>query len=269
MPIERSFVVTVDFTRLNLTPGCRLVDIGCGSGRHIGAAMMQPVGLAIGIDTCIEDLQSAEDRMELHRRLDTISGEGWAFACADALQIPFQDEAFDIVICSEVLEHIPDHEGAVKEALRVLRTGGILVVSVPRYWPEKICWRLSRDYATIDGGHIRIYRRKNLLDLLTANRTRVIGGHYAHSLHSPYWWLKCLVGIENEDAPAIKLYHRFLTWVMMKKPRPVCFLEGLLNPLLGKSMVIYLRKELGSNEAGEPVGITAETLNLHETTKHA
>ena len=230
-----------------MTPGSRLLDIGCGSGRHTAAALMQPVGLAIGIDTSIKDLQSAEDRLDLHQKLDMISGDGWAFACADALKIPFQDEAFDIVICSEVLEHIPDHKGAVREALRVVRSGGILVVSVPRYWPEKICWRLSGDYATTDGGHIRIYRSKSLIDLLTADRIRVIGRHYAHSLHSPYWWLKCLVGIEKEDAPAVRLYHRFLTWVMMKKPRAVCFLERLLNPLLGKSIVIYLRK----NHRGE------------------
>ena len=242
MPIERSFVVTVDFTRLTLKTGSRLLDIGCGSGRHTAAAIMLPVELVIGIDTCIEDLRSAEDRLDLHQKLDTISGDSWAFACADALQIPTKDEAFDIVICSEVLEHIHDHEGAVKEALRVLRPGGVLVVSVPRYWPEKICWRLSRDYANTEGGHIRIYKTNELIQLLAAYRLQVTDRHYAHSLHSPYWWLKCLVGIEKEDVLGVKLYHRFLTWVMMKKPGAVFFLERLLDPLLGKSIVIYLQK---------------------------
>lgn len=235
-------MLTVDFNRLNVAPDSRILDIGCGNGRHTAAAMALPVSLATGIDTNIRDLQSAEDRLVVHRELDTITGKSWAFACADALRIPFRDEAFDVVICSEVLEHIPDHEGAVEEALRVLRPGGILVVSVPRHWPEKICWLISRDYTNTEGGHIRIYQTKELVALLTSNRLRVTGRHYAHSLHSPYWWLKCLVGVDRENVLPVQLYHRFLTWVMMKKPGAVCFLERLLNPLMGKSVVIYLRK---------------------------
>jgi ubiquinone/menaquinone biosynthesis C-methylase UbiE len=240
-------VITVDFLKLNLSPGSRVLDIGCGSGRHTAAALALPVALAAGMDTNRKDLLSAEDRLNLHHRLDMIRGGKWAFACADALRIPFRAGTFDAVICSEVLEHIHDHEDALAEALRVLRPGGTLVVSVPRWWPEKICWWLSKDYANTDGGHIRIYRTKELLELVTANRLKFTGKHYAHSLHSPYWWLKCLMGIENETAVPVRLYHRFLTWVMMKKPAAVCFLERLLNPLLGKSIVIYLRK----NHTGE------------------
>lgn len=240
-------MITVDFLKLNLSPGSRVLDIGCGNGRHTAAALSLPVALATGIDTNRKDLQSAEDRLRLHQRLDTIRSGKWAFACADALKLPFRADAFDAVICSEVLEHIHDHEDALTEALRVLRPGGALVVSVPRYWPEKICWWLSKAYASTDGGHIRIYRTKALLEMLTANRLRINGKHYAHSLHSPYWWLKCLVGVRNETAAPVRLYHRFLTWVMMKKPGAVCFLERLLNPLMGKSTVIYLRK----NHTGE------------------
>jgi hypothetical protein len=68
------------------------------------------------------------------------------------------------------------------------------------------------------------------------------GTGYAHSLHSPYWWLKCLVGPTRSDSTVVNLYHRFLTWEMMKKPRPVKFLDRLLNPLMGKSLVLYFKK---------------------------
>ena len=244
-------MVTVDFLKLNIFPGSRVLDIGCGNGRHTAAVMALPVGLATGMDTNFEDLQSAEDRLNLHHRLDAISGEKWALACADALRIPFREGAFDAVICSEVLEHIPDHRGAIAEAFRVLRPGGMLAVSVPRFWPEKICWRLSKAYANTDGGHIRMYRKRQLIELLTATGNRVTARHYAHSLHSPYWWHKCLVGIRNEKALPVRLCHRFLTWAMMKKPAAVCFLERLLDPLMGKSIVIYLKKEPGSQEAGK------------------
>jgi hypothetical protein len=68
------------------------------------------------------------------------------------------------------------------------------------------------------------------------------GLHFAHSLHAPYWWLKCLVGPEREDSKLVNLYHRFLVWEMMKGRWFVRLLEHLLNPLLGKSTVFYLRK---------------------------
>jgi hypothetical protein len=65
----------------------------------------------------------------------------------------------------------------------------------------------------------------------------------AHSLHAPFWWLKCLVGPDRKDSSAVNLYHRFLTWDIMKKPRVTGWLEKLLNPVMGKSLVLYFRKE--------------------------
>jgi hypothetical protein len=67
--------------------------------------------------------------------------------------------------------------------------------------------------------------------------------HFAHSLHAPFWWLKCLVGPDRTDSSAVDLYHRFLTWDMMKKPRVTGLIDKLLNPLMGKSLVLYFRKE--------------------------
>ena len=57
--------------------------------------------------------------------------EGVRFVCGDATHLEFQDEAFDAVTMFDVLEHIPQHERAVGEALRVLRPGGYLLVSTP------------------------------------------------------------------------------------------------------------------------------------------
>ena len=73
--------------------------------------------------------------------------------------------------------------------------------------------------------------------------TTLWGRHYAHSLHTPYWWLKCLLGPAREDVGLVNLYHRFLVWDMMKRPWITRRLENLFNPLLGKSLVLYLKKE--------------------------
>lgn len=81
----------------------------------------------------------------------------------DALGLPFPDASFDVVIVSEVMEHIPDDEGVLAEMARVLKPGGRIAVTVPRYGPEKVCWALSDAYHEIEGGHIRIYRADELL----------------------------------------------------------------------------------------------------------
>lgn len=116
------------------------------------------------------------------------------------------------------------------------------MVSVPRNFPERLCWALSRQYRNEEGGHVRIYRRRELLALLQSAGAQPWGRGFAHALHAPYWWLKCLLGLKRDQAPLVKLYHRFLIWDMMKRPRLTRTLEALLNPLIGKSLVLYLRK---------------------------
>jgi SAM-dependent methyltransferase len=160
----------------------------------------------------------------------------------DVTRLPFPDQFFDLVICSEVLEHLPDDATAIRELARVLKPGKNLVVSVPRFLPERFCWLLSRDYHESAGGHVRIYKKAELSSSLQAIGLKQWGFHFAHGLHSPYWWLKCLVGPTREDSLPVKLYHRFLVWDMMKRPWLSRALEKILNPVCGKSIVLYLRK---------------------------
>ena len=87
--------------------------------------------------------------------------------------------------------------------------------------------------------------RQGILRLVGENKKtglKVTGHHYAHGLHSPYWWLKCLVGTKNDTNWAVKLYHRLLVWDIMKGPALTRNLEKVLSPLMGKSLIIYLRK---------------------------
>jgi SAM-dependent methyltransferase len=146
------------------------------------------------------------------------------------------------VICSEVLEHIPDDVGAMRELTRVLRPGGTMAVTVPRFGPELVNWALSDAYHNVPGGHIRIYRRSVLSARLASVGLQVTGHHYAHGLHSPYWWLKCLVGTTNERNWFVRHYHRLLVWDIMKAPRTTRYAERVLAPLMGKSIVVYLAK---------------------------
>ena len=236
-------MITVDFDKLTVREGYRILDIGCGPGRHTCAASRLKDVLVIGSDVSFDEAVQAGKRLDEQETLGLNGGGSFATLAADITTLPFPDHFFHLVICSEVLEHIPDQEKAVQEVIRVLKPGGNLVVSVPRYLPERLCWALSESYHRVPKGHIRIYKKKELIALLEDSGSKLWGSHFAHGLHTPYWWLKCLIGPARQDSVLVNLYHRFLVWDMMKKPGLTRFLDRLLNPLLGKSIVLYLRKE--------------------------
>jgi SAM-dependent methyltransferase len=235
-------LITLEFERLHIKKGYRILDIGCGSGRHSCAAFRRPGVTAIGADVNWSELCEAKSRLQLHEKLGEHAGGRWALAAADICDLPFEDGSFQLVICSEVLEHIADHRRAIAEAARVLQPGHLLAVSVPSFWPERLCWTLSKEYSGSDNGHLRIYRKKQLLQLLRSAGLQPFASHRAHSLHAPFWWLKCLVGPDRSDHRLVALYHRLLVWDMMKKPKTTRRIEKLLNPLMGKSLVVYCRK---------------------------
>jgi len=235
-------VITVDFSRLRLAAGARILDVGCGTGRHACAAYALEAAWVVGTDLSHRELLEARGRLRYHDALGAHGGGDWSLCRADIHNLPFGDDCFDLVICSEVLEHVNDDRRAVAELVRVLKPGAPLVVSVPRCFPERICWALSSQYGACEGGHIRIYRKRKLVGLVAAAGTRPTHSHHAHSLHVPYWWLKCIVGPHRNDLPAVAAYHRLLTFMIMKKPSWLIWLERLLNPVLGKSLVLYFTK---------------------------
>jgi ubiquinone/menaquinone biosynthesis C-methylase UbiE len=233
------------FEHLGLKPGMRVLDVGCGGGRHIRQTRLIPGVIAVGLDLGKKEVS---DTAKMLRELDeipvqyggTVPGAGpWISMRGSVYELPFKDHAFDCVIISEVLEHLGEDERALKEIARVLKPGGVLAASVPSTWPEAVCWALSKDYRTWPGGHIRIYKRGELRSKLVRHGFQVFASHSAHALHVPYWWLKCAVGLSRDDAPVVKLYHRFLVWDMMRRPALTRFLETFLQPFLGKSVVCY------------------------------
>lgn len=235
-------MLTVDFSKLHLKPGYKVLDAGCGGGRHLSEAFRAKGVNVVGVDLNRNDALKAHNTTKIMRHEGQDGGGSALVMVSDVTRLPFADESFDIVICSEVLEHIPDHRQAMREIIRVLKSGRSLVVSVPRYLPERICWALSEDYHNEEGGHVRIYRKKELIGLLEDAGVSCIDTGWAHALHSPYWWIKCMAGHKNDDALPVKLYHRFLVWDIMHKPLLTRTLDRLLNPLIAKSIVLYLKK---------------------------
>jgi len=235
-------MLTVDFDRLGLRPGERVLDMGCGAGRH-AFEMYRRGADVIAFDQDADELAGVRDLFVAMREAGEVpSGADADVKEGDALSLPFGDGEFDRIVAAEILEHIPADIQAIEELVRVLRPGGTIALTVPRWLPEVICWKLSTDYHDTPGGHIRIYTDKELVT--KAERAGLVheGTGYAHGLHSPYWWIKCAVGVRNDDHPIAKAYHRLLVWDIMERPRTTRWAEKVLDPVIGKSMVLYLRK---------------------------
>ena len=240
-------MLTVDYDRLGVGPGDRLLDVGCGAGRHAYEAVRRGARV-VAYDL---DVSEVKDTATLLAAMADAGASGSGGAVnGDALHLPFSAESFDRVIAAEVLEHIPADTAAIAELTRVLRPGGHLAVTVPRWAPELVNWVLSDEYHQIPGGHIRVYRASVLAGRLRAAGLELAGRGYAHGLHSPYWWLRCAVGVADDAHPLVRAYHQVLVWDIERTPGVSWLTRGadsVLTPFIGKSMVLYARKPTGGD----------------------
>ncbi|MDP1877255.1 MAG: class I SAM-dependent methyltransferase [Actinomycetota bacterium] len=235
-------MLTADLDRLRLGSGDLLLDMGCGAGRHAFAALRRGARV-VAFDADGGELKGVRDMVGAMQDAGEVPSPGVGVPVqGDALALPFPDGAFDRIIASEVLEHIPDDIGAIAELARVLRRGGRMAVTVPTEFPERVNWKLSTEYHDIPGGHIRIYRQRDLEDRLERAGLMLRGTSHAHALHSPYWWIRCAGGVNNPDRLLARAYHQVLVWQIMRNPPVLSLLDRALNPLIGKSLVVYVEK---------------------------
>ncbi len=236
-------MLTINFDRFKMQDGDRILDLGCGVGRHVITAYTLKNIQSIGVDICLDDLKTAAERFRSEFEEEGNEVKSFGLSVANGLSLPFTDNCFDKIICSEVLEHIPDYLSVLTEINRVLKPGGVFAASVPRFFPEWICWKLSEDYHNEEGGHIRIFNATKLCREIEEHGFVFFKRHWAHALHVPYWWIQCLFWSKRETSRLVKAYHRFLVWDLIKKPFLTRLLDNALNPLIGKSVVMYFTKE--------------------------
>ncbi|UCB42782.1 MAG: class I SAM-dependent methyltransferase [Dehalococcoidales bacterium] len=234
-------MLTVDYDLLAINKGERVLDVGCGEGRHTTQACKETECTVCAMDIDPENVIKTSYMLDLMEQAGE-SRASWGVFRGDALRLPFKDTHFDKVICSEVLEHVPDDNQAVRELTRVLKDDGTLAISVPTYFSEAIYWKISPDYRRQPGGHVRKYRLREVVSLLQQNGLHVFTTRRKHGLHFFYWLLRCLFGINRQQARIPALYHRFLVWDIMTRTRPIRLLENLLNPIIAKSVVLYAHK---------------------------
>ncbi len=244
-------MLTVDYDALELHAGDRLLDIGCGFGRHSYEALRRGADV-ISSDFSLPELVEVDRTVSaMHAAGELPTGVSSASCNGDVTRLPFPDGTFDRVIASEILEHIDNDIAALVELVRVLRPGGTFAATVPATFPEQICWKITDEYHApkVEGGHVRIYKKGELARRMQAAGLEIFHDHRAHALHTPYWWLRCAVGPQENpnNHPATKAYNRLLEWDIMKQPTLTKVADRALNPILGKSLVVYGIKPIPNN----------------------
>jgi SAM-dependent methyltransferase len=242
-------VLTVRYGKLGVQPGDLVLDLGCGFGRHAFESLRRGARV-VACDMSLAELKDVNGMFAaiVDEEAATLPRQSWGGATnGDATRLPFADGTFDRIIASEVLEHVPDDGAAFAELARVLRPGGTIAVTVPAWLAERVCWALTDEYHApfVEGGHVRIYSERGLRGAMREAGLRPGAAHHAHSLHTPYWWLKCAVGVTDDDHPLVKAYHQVVLWdILGTRPQSLVtrFLDRIGNPVLGKSLVVYAEK---------------------------
>ncbi|MBO6905757.1 MAG: class I SAM-dependent methyltransferase, partial [Parvibaculum sp.] len=100
---------TIDLNVLGLRDGQRALDLGCGAGRHVHAMYYHSQCHVVGLDLGFEDVRNTRNGFGSCPDMDPDTKRAFSLTVGNALSLPFPDASFDKVICSEVLEHIPDY----------------------------------------------------------------------------------------------------------------------------------------------------------------
>lgn len=191
--------------------GARILDVGCGLGLYV-RRFRELCDRVYGVDI---------DAAKVRQASQTLANIGQAAAEC----LPYQDGSFDVVLAHEILEHVADDRAAVREAYRVLRPGGRLVVFAPnRLYPFEthgICWGAKYHFGNyplvnyLPGRlrarlcpHVRAYTRKSLRRLFEALAGRIL----VHRCIFP--------GYDNIAArrPCLGKFLRRVTYALEKTP---------------------------------------------------
>lgn len=158
----------------------KILDVGCGRGFYVNALSKYPfVKKVYGVDVSSSYISIAKKTKNSKAN----------FIKASIYKLPFKDKEFDLVICSEVLEHLKKEYAGLREIRRVLKHGGILLITVPNenfpfLW-DPINWILTKAFNThvnkdiwflagIWAGHERLYKEENLKELIESSKFKIL-----------------------------------------------------------------------------------------------
>lgn len=230
-------LLTVDLERLEVNPGDLVLDAGCGEGRHC-FGMLGRGAQVVGFDLDFASMRDAAKRLRREAAARQSLGE---MTQGDIFQLPFADATYDRVICSEVMEHVHSYQNAAVELARVTKPGGRLAITIPTETSEHLYLRMGDEYFESPGGHIRIFKPRQLARALAVAGLSTVGVGFAHGFHTPYWVLRSIMHLPNaDDSALVRAYRLFL--IRATGSKLMDRLEQGLNFVCPKSLILYAEK---------------------------
>ncbi|MFB0560532.1 MAG: class I SAM-dependent methyltransferase [Candidatus Lokiarchaeia archaeon] len=234
-------MLTVKLNLLQILEKDIVLDAGCGAGRHTMEASKWHNTKFVAVDSSLSELKRLKYVLDLMAEKGELKGNA-VLIVGDVLHLPFKDESFTKIICTEVLEHLYKDVEGIKELVRVLKNHEEMVVSVPTPYTEHLFGNLSYEYFRTPGGHVRIFKKKELLQKLREGGLKILYICREHAFHSIFWMLKCLCGLGNQDALIPAFWEQIL--IFSARLKLLKKIENFWNNLFPKSIVIYTRKEV-------------------------
>ncbi|HZQ36518.1 MAG TPA: methyltransferase domain-containing protein [Dehalococcoidia bacterium] len=228
--LGRRYLVLRELARHGGSEPGPILDVGCGTGGML--PHLNRIAPAIGLDPAPEAAAACRQR-------------GVAFVNASGTEMPFATATFGTVTALDVVEHVPDDVGMLRELYRVLRPGGLLLLTVPAY---QFLWSQHDEF----NHHQRRYRRRTLQRAVRQAGFRIARISYYNTLLFPAAVArKALMRFQHGDGPASHLE---------EVPRPLnAFLRGIMlreEPIVarwdlpfGASLICAARRPAGAAAA--------------------
>lgn len=223
--VNRRRLFGAELKRAGVSAAARSLDVGTGTGANL--RLLQELGYrdVTGLDASDEAIRHcAEKGLPPVRR-------------GDIGALPFADAGFDLVMATDVIEHVDDDGQALRELRRVLSPDGAVLLTVPAF---QSLWGLQ-DRVSM---HKRRYRLRPLLDLLRRNGLAPQRAYYFnYLLFVPIWLARRMIDLlrlelRSEDELNSPLVNRLLSWIFAFDVATA----GIIHPPFGVSILVVARR---------------------------
>jgi SAM-dependent methyltransferase len=214
-----------EIARCRIVPEARILDLGTSTGTNL--RMLREAGFrnVVGVDPSEEALRWCRTK-----HLDNV-------VKGDITQLPFPDGQADLVLATDVIEHLADDRPAIREIVRVLKPGGVVLIAVPAF---QLLWGLQDEVAE----HKRRYRKRDVERILTDAGLMIERSYYFNYLlflpillaRGVLRFLPGAVSSENEvNSPLInRILNRIFAFDVASAP--------LIRPPFGVSALVLATK---------------------------
>jgi SAM-dependent methyltransferase len=223
--VGRRHLFSKELARLSVPPGARVLDVGSGTGSNVRLCQERGFGHCTGLDLSLRALAHAQRK-----------GLGPS-AVADVNRIPARSSSYDIVLATDIIEHVEDDGAAMQELARVARPGGHILLTVPAF---KVLWGGNDDVSH----HLRRYRRPQIRDLVRDAGLEMRACYYFNALlFAPVLVTRRMMRLlkarpRSEVAMTPAALNGILKWVFCRDVE----LSSRLHPPFGVSLLALVEK---------------------------